>query len=59
MPIRIDEVSANVQGERPQPQTAQPEAPSGGAPAGPLAQQDELRRLWRKFEQRKARVKAD
>ena len=59
MPVRIDEVSADVQGEQ-QPQ--QPEAGSGAAsaaPPSPLAQQDELRRLWRKFEQRKARVKAD
>ena len=57
MPVRIDEVSANVQGE--QPQQPQPEAAQSQAGPGSLAQQDELRRLWRKLEQRKARVKAD
>lgn len=57
MPVRIDEVSANVQGD--QPQQREPEAAQSQAGPGPPAQQDELRRLWRKLEQRKARVKAD
>ena len=60
MPVRIDEVSADVQGEQqPQQPGTGSDAGQAAAPPSPLAQQDELRRLWRKFEQRKARVKAD
>lgn len=62
MPVRIDEVSANLEGDQPL-QGAQPgmasEAAQAEATPGSLAQQDELRRLWRKIEQRKARIKAD
>ncbi|MFN8468440.1 MAG: hypothetical protein U0X20_22975 [Caldilineaceae bacterium] len=56
MPIRIDEMTANV----PAQQTAPPAAePATDVPAGSAAQQDELRRKLRKLEQRSARLKAD